>query len=59
MGTPTLPADQPAYAQTQTGVPGLNRAVIVTMDRQAARVATGTDQPVELKVINRFIIKIL
>lgn len=57
MCAPTLAAYDPADAQTQTGVPTFNRPVIVPMDGQAARVTTGTDQPVELEIINGFIIK--
>lgn len=59
MGAPTFAAYDPADVQTQTGVSGFNRTVIVPMDGQTSGVATGTDQLVELEVINGFIIKML
>ena len=59
MGTTALGADDPADVQTQTGVLMFNRAVIVTMDGKTAGVSAGTDQLVELEIINGFIIKIL
>lgn len=59
MGASAPAAYDPADAQPQTGVTTFNRTVIVTMDGQAAGLATGTDQAVELEIINGFIIKIL
>ena len=59
MGTSANGADDPADVQTQTGVSVFDRAVIVTMDGETGRVPAGTDQLVELEIINGFIIKIL
>lgn len=59
MGAPAFTAYDPADAQSQTGIPAFHGTVIVTMDGQTAGVSTGTDQLVELEVINGFIIKIL
>ena len=59
MGTPALAAKNSADAKAQTGVSAFDRTFIVTMDGETAGVPTGTDQLVELKVINGFIIKIL
>ncbi len=59
MGAPTFAAYDPTDVQAQTGVSGFNRTVIVAMDGQTARVSTGTNQLVELEIINSFIIKIL
>lgn len=55
----TFGADDPADAKPQTGVLAFNRAVIITVDGETARMPTATDQPVELEIINGFIIKIL
>lgn len=59
MGASTFATYDPADVQTQTRVSRFNRTVIVTMDGQTSGVSAGTDQPVELEVINGFIIKIL
>ena len=59
MGVSALTAYDPADAKTQTGVLIFHKKVIVTVDGQAPGMTTGTDQPVELKIINGFIIEIL
>ena len=59
MGEPALATYDPADAKMYAGVPAFNRTVIVAVDDEASGVSTGTGQPVELEIINGFIIKIL
>ena len=59
MGASAVTAKDPADAKTQTGVSIFHRTVIVPMDGQTSGVSAGTDQSVELEIINGFIIKIL
>ena len=59
MGAPTFTADNSADMKLYIRIPGLHSAIIVPMNGQTTRVATGTGEPVELERINHIIIKVL
>lgn len=59
MCTTTAAASDATDRQTDNALRGLNRTLIISMDRETARVSTGTSELVELEMKDQIIINFL